>query len=38
MLETEMKHFLKYCKISEFTEKSIEALIHFHWGRAMLTY
>jgi len=26
MLETEMKHFLKYCKISEFTEKSIEAL------------
>lgn len=26
MLEMEMKHFLKYCKISEFTEKSIEAL------------
>jgi integrase/recombinase XerC len=26
MLEMEMKHFLTYCKISEFTEKSIEAL------------
>ena len=26
MLEMEMKHFLKYCKISEFAKKSIEAL------------
>jgi len=26
MLETEMKHFLTYCKISEFSKKSIEAL------------
>jgi len=26
MLETEMKHFLSYCRISEFAKKSIEAL------------
>ena len=26
MLEAEMKHFLKYCKISDFSKKSIEAL------------
>jgi len=26
MLEAEMKHFLKYCKVSDFSKKSIESL------------
>ena len=38
MLDEEMRYFLEYCRISDFSKKSIEYLSIYNGGRAKLSY